>query len=126
MLPSEVNAAVVATARSPYWRETDARLVLAAWMDSGQSMSAFARHFGLCAQRLRRWRRRLDGGGDGLDFHPVRLVERGLPLIEIADAAPPGAALELLLPQGRRISVGPGFDEETLVRLVRVVESLAC
>lgn len=29
---------------SPYWRDEDARAVLAAWASSGQSMGAFARH----------------------------------------------------------------------------------
>jgi hypothetical protein len=38
-------------------------------------------------------------------------------------AAPP-AALEVKLAGGRRIGVGPGFDERTLGRLVRALEGL--
>jgi DNA-binding transcriptional regulator YiaG len=56
MLSNEVSAAVAATARCSYWRAADARVVLAAWMDSDLSLSAFARHFGISVQRLRRWR----------------------------------------------------------------------
>jgi hypothetical protein len=41
-------------------------------------------------------------------------------------AAPPTAqaALEVVLAGGRRIGVGPGFDEGTLGRLVRALEAL--
>ena len=41
-------------------------------------------------------------------------------------AAPPAAlaALEVVLAGGRRIGVGPGFDEGTLGRLVRALEAL--
>jgi hypothetical protein len=34
------------------------------------------------------------------------------------------AALEVVLAGGRRIGVGPGFDERTLGRLVRALEGL--
>jgi hypothetical protein len=39
-------------------------------------------------------------------------------------AAPPAAqaALEVVLAGGRRIGVGPGFDERTLGRLLRALE----
>ena len=38
------------------------------------------------------------------------------------EAAPAG--LEVVLAGGRRIGVGPGFDEATLGRLVRALEAL--
>ena len=39
-------------------------------------------------------------------------------------SAVPQAALEVVLAGGRRIGVGPGFDEPTLGRLVRALEGL--
>ena len=44
-----------------YWREADARRVLDAWRATGSSMAAFARASGLPVERIRRWRRRLEG-----------------------------------------------------------------
>jgi len=61
-------------------------------------------------------------------------------LAKVADAAPPfaelrlvaaqnagsGAAIEVLLPTGRRLRVTRGFDGETLLRLVSLLESDRC
>ena len=38
----------------------------------------------------------------------------------------PPAHLELVLPNGRRIAVAPGFDPQTLRRLIAVVEGPSC
>ena len=38
--------------------------MLAAWRESGMSRSGFARASGVGAERLRRWRHRLDDGAD--------------------------------------------------------------
>jgi hypothetical protein len=63
------------------WRAEDARQVLAAWRESGESGRAFGRRYGFDAQRLSWWRKRLEGGeGTKADesatrFIPATLVE---------------------------------------------------
>jgi transposase len=55
-------------------------------------------------------------------FLPVRLAETP------AVAQPPTdrAAIEVVLGAGRRVAVAPGFDEETLRRVVAALESTRC
>jgi transposase len=55
-------------------------------------------------------------------FLPIRLTET------IAVAQPPTdrAAIEVVLDAGRRVAVSPGFDEETLRRVVLALESKRC
>ena len=120
------RAAVEAAAANPYWREADARVVLTAWRESGLSLAAFARQFGISVQRLRRWHHDLEGP-DSVDavacapkVHPVQVVFDGLAAAEPA----PSAELELVLLGGRRVIVRAGFDADVLARLVRAVESL--
>ena len=43
-----------------------------------------------------------------------------------AEGADPTAHLELILPNGRRIAVAPGFDPQTLRRLIATVEGDPC
>lgn len=54
-------------------------------------------------------------------FLPVTILPDPLPIVA---AAP--QSLELILPNGRRIAVAPGFDPETLRRLLAVVEERPC
>ena len=55
---------------------------------------------------------------------------RFLPVTILADPIPsitaPSAHLELILPHGRRIAVAPGFDPQTLRRLIAAVEGTPC
>ena len=95
-----------------YWTEDQARTAVAAWRASGLSAGAFAASHGLCAPRLRRWRRRLDEGpAPAVALLPVALLSTAsvAPCLEV-DVA------------GYRIRVPPGFDEATLRRLVGVLE----
>jgi transposase len=55
------------------------------------------------------------------DFLPVTILPDPLPAV----AATP-QALELILENGRRIAVAPGFDPQTLRRLITVVEAGPC
>lgn len=59
MYARDVESALRAAGENPYWRQPDAELALSLWQDSGQSLSAFGRPFGISVQKLRRWRRRL-------------------------------------------------------------------
>ena len=53
-----------------------------------------------------------------------------LPVTILPDPTPsstePTSHLELILPNGRRIAVAPGFDTQTLRRLIAVVEGPPC
>ncbi|MGZ3386484.1 MAG: IS66 family insertion sequence element accessory protein TnpA [Frankiaceae bacterium] len=53
-----------------------------------------------------------------------------LPVTILPDPTPATAvspqSLELILPNGRRIAVAPGFDPQTLRRLIAVVEDRPC
>jgi hypothetical protein len=54
-----------------------------------------------------------------------------LPVTIIADPIPPSITaspphLELILSNGRRIAIAPGFDPQTLRRLISVVEERPC
>ncbi len=52
---------------------------------------------------------------------PVTILPEPTPSI----TGPP-AHLELILPNGRRIAVAPGFDPQTLRRLIATVEGTPC
>jgi hypothetical protein len=61
---------------------------------------------------------------------PVDAIPHFLPVTILPDPAPAIAVsqqlLELILPNGRRIAVAPGFDSQTLRRLIAVVEDPSC
>ena len=111
------NGALGRWVRNGYWREVDARAVLEAWRESGETMATFARRHGIQRGRLERWSRRLRESGPEVRFHPVRVVS--------APASPErtGASnhIELQLATGHRIRVAPGFDPEDLRRVLFVI-----
>lgn len=106
--------------REAHWRE-----VVRQWRTSGLSKAAFARREGICRQLMSWWdaelRRREDVRGKAMagpgrpSFVPVRVVEPTAGL----------TALELVA-GGRVVRVRPGFDPQTLQRLVEALEGGAC
>ena len=122
----QIRSLVTQKLTSRYWRRPDAEVIVAALLHSGMTVSAFGREFGVCVQRLGRWRKRLVGHGEGdgsglpaTGFHPVHVV--------VGDAgANQVATFELVVRGGRRIAVHSDFDEQSLARLVRFVERLGC
>lgn len=127
MLPKQVESMVAARARSRYWREADARLIVGALSDSGMSMGAFGRHFGINVKRLRRWRRRLaELPAPSTTFHEVRVSEPVRPLAIVVDDAEAGAMFEVILRGERRIRLGASFDDHALAKLIGVLESTPC
>jgi transposase len=120
-----VDPAVATLLQSSYWRPADASLVLAAWSQSGLSLSAFARRHGIKPKRLWRWYERLGDRSSPAEtpaFLPVRLLFAGK-----QDEQPRGdGSIELVLQGGRRVVVRPGFDATLLAQLVRAVESWSC
>jgi hypothetical protein len=96
-----------------YWREAEAQAVVAAWRESGETLTTFARQRGVPPRRLARWARRLGGAkrGAAVRFHPVRLV---------APAARE-ARIEIVLGGGVEVRVPSGFAVEDLRRVLAVV-----
>jgi hypothetical protein len=91
---------------------------------SGLRPMEFCRRHGLAPSTLRRHLRKPGGAqrkaAAGVRFVAVTL--NGAPGPATKHAALAG--LEVVLAGGRRIGVGPGFDERTLGRLVRALEGV--
>jgi transposase-like protein len=95
------------------WSAADAGGVLEEVAASGLSLREFAARANLSAQRLYRWRRQLQSS-------PAATP----PFVEIRPTG--SAGIEVLLRSGHVLRVGPGFDEETVLRLVRALEDVQC
>jgi len=111
------QAAVARVAALRYWREPQARVVVEAWRQSGQTPWRFAERYGIEARRLRRWAGRLAPEEQAVRFHRVRLVEGG---------APGGRSrelLEIVLGAEWTVRVAPGFAAEDLERVLGVLGS---
>jgi hypothetical protein len=116
------RADVRQVAKRPYWRESEARVLVEAWRSSGETLTRFARRHGFEARRLARWVSRLEQAADeGVRFYPVRLLE--------GQAQPErngsGARIEIELAHGRRVCVPHGFEAEDLRRVLAVLDEVA-
>ena len=102
-------------AASSYWGEEDARVIVAAWQASGETLSAFARRYHVDRRRVARWAGRLEASTP-VRFHSVRVTQ---------DAEPRPSAQEIVieLPNGARIRLPPGFEAEDLRRLLSVLDA---
>lgn len=102
--------------RSGYWREDDAREVVAAWRRSGESRAQFCRAHGIAVARLSRWIVRLERATT-MPFHAVRVtgVARG-----------DSNALVVELPGVATIRLAPGFAVEDLRSILSALEADAC
>ena len=89
------------------WRPADAERVIAAWQASGKSLAAFADDYGIGAQRITWWRKRLASGepatSSSMEFVPVTV--RGAPELASAAAVAVRATVTLTMPGGVRIEV---------------------
>ncbi|MGQ0813144.1 MAG: IS66 family insertion sequence element accessory protein TnpA, partial [Gemmatimonadota bacterium] len=98
------------------WREDDARVVVEAWRQSGQSLGEFARKRDVHPVRLARWEKRLRSAGSAsVSFHPVRLVQ-AQPAHNSADNK-----IELVLRAGELIRLPRGFAAEDLRQVLGVL-----
>lgn len=122
MYARDVESALRAAAKNPYWRQPDAELVLSLWSSSGQSLSAFGRQFGISRQKLRRWRRKLRDS-DLPTLYPVELVS---PAADDWPREAGGGEVEVVLRGGRRVVIRAGFDQALLTEVAAVVESWGC
>lgn len=127
MVQAHIRVVAQRASQNKYWRESDARAVLAALSDSGLSLSEFARQFALHPARIERWQKRLaatpdvaprlDGARGDVAFHPIHVV---------VDDGSADRGLEIVLGNGRRIAVRGDFDPQVLERLVRCLDALPC
>ena len=89
------------------------------WHGSGLSIAEFCRQQRLAAASFYNWRRILaQRDAETVDFVPVRVVPETAP----GPTQSAAAGLELVLDDGRRLRVGPAFDDATLRRLLAVLE----
>ena len=98
--------------------------LVSAFAASGLGARGFCQQHGLAMSTLRRnlKRPRQAPGPSETGARLVAVKVNGTPEPAARQAA--FAALEIKLAGGRRLGVGPGFDERTLGRLVRALEGL--
>lgn len=126
--------------RSRAWRRAWWRNHVDVWRDSGLSGAEYCRRHGLKPQSFYWWRGRFtreDGGSSkrrGAESpdstqssKAVECSSSASVFTEIRLASLPSAScgVEVVLSGERRVRVEPGFDEETLVRVVQTLEELA-
>jgi hypothetical protein len=101
-----------------YWREADARVIVEAWQQSGETGVAFARELGVHPRRLRWWASRLGRPQPtAVRFHPVRVAS--------ADTSQREVWIEMDLGNGPRVRVPPGFAAEDLRRVLAVLDEVS-
>lgn len=99
--------------KEQYWRGYLARREA-----SGLSVRDFCEFHGLSQQSFYWWRREISRRDQAKSqFLPVQVVPDQPPTHS------GGAAVEIILAQGRLLRVGPGFDPQTLVRVIELLEA---
>jgi hypothetical protein len=102
----------------------DWRSRLQRWAKSGLGPGDFAKQEGVSVSTLYRWARRLALGPVRRGRGRPRVQPSVIPVVVKPDASPllgPTPQLEVLLRSGDVIRVPRGFDDDTLVRVVRVL-----
>lgn len=104
--------------REAYWRGQ-----VAAWKRSGESVRGYCRSRGLSEAGFHFWKRELKRRDAGTASEPEQpaFAEVRLPSSAVHDAL-----IEISVSGSRRIHVHPGFDEETLLRVIAALERVAC
>jgi len=101
--------------------------VASLYQASGLGRSEFCRRHGLALSTLNRHLKKQQHqehrGDGGVGRRPLVEVELAAAVSPVCTGDQPGA-LTVLLPNGRKVEVGDGFDDETLRRLVAVLERL--
>src|SRR5437867_4484981 len=103
--------------------------LLGLWQQSKLSVRAFCRRHRLSEPSFYSWRRTLrqrgligqDPADDAVKVQTPAFVQVS---VDAGAAAP--KSIEVVLAQGRRLRVRPGFDVNTLRQLLRVLEEPAC
>jgi transposase len=111
---------VVETGRRRRWSDEEKLRIVEESLAGHRQASATARRHGIPTSLLFKWRRDLLGdparrAGPGPAFIPVAVAPD-------APASVGGEHIEVVLPDGRRVVVGPGFDAAALARVLAVLE----
>jgi transposase-like protein len=107
--------------RDPH-KERFWRRIVQQWRKSGLSVRDFCRQRDLPKPRFYAWRRTLQQrDAEAARFIPVRVVPQVMTQ-PVTDAGRLSTGLELILGSGQRLSVGPAFDDDTLRRLLTILE----
>jgi len=101
--------------------------VASLYQASGLGRSEFCRRHGLALSTLNRYlqkqlQQQEHRGNDGVGRSPLVEVKLAAAVSPACTGDPPGSLM--LLSKGRRVEVGDGFDDETLRRLVVVLDRL--
>jgi len=100
--------------KEEFWRG-----VVERWRRSGLSVAAFCRREDLAACSLHWWRQELKRrDSENSPFLPVQVAG--------VLSASSKNEIEIVLTSGRRISIPPGFDAQTLRQVLGVLEEPAC
>ena len=104
-------------------REANWRGRVAAWERSGESVRGYCRAREVSEAAFHFWKRELKRRDAGAATNAERsaFAEVRLPSFAVHEAL-----IEIAVVGSRRIRVHPGFDEETLARVLAVVERAAC
>jgi transposase-like protein len=101
------------------WSEDEARGVIDAWRESGETVAAFARREGLAAHRVYWWRGRLGGGSmPAASLLPVVLRATPGPMMSRA------AGISVWTRQGHRIDVAE-VDEASARWVAMMMKSIS-
>ncbi len=123
--PAAQQNLLTAAAHRSRWREEHARVVVAAWKDSGLTMREFAARHSVPQKRLERWSCKLRKRERSQTGAPLRFVPVEIPAPTVcstnADDQHRTDSMELVLPTGVRVTLGAGFDADALKRLLLVV-----
>ena len=102
-----------------FWRQAIRR-----WRKSGLSAAAFCLDNGLTEAHFYAWRRTLAArDAESMSFAQVHVLTDET--VDNGSGPPPvtsSGALELVLANGRLLRIGAGFDQDTLRRLLPLVE----
>jgi hypothetical protein len=97
-----------------FWRR-----MIRQWQKSGLSVRAFCRLHGLSEPSIYAWRRTLARrDADTFQFVPVEIVPDEPAAVGDNDHG----RLQLVLHGGRRLSIAPGFDADTLRQVLAILE----
>ena len=100
-----------------YWSEVEGRRAVDAWRASGLTKDAFARRYGISAQRIRYWSRRLDSSAG---------TETTLALAPVTVIASAASEIAIELRSGHLVRLRGDVDEEQLARVIRAAERASC
>ena len=116
-----MGRAKVDVEKERYWRKAIREAAR-----SGLSIREFCRRHELKESQFHWWQRRLRASGpSGAKDKPTGERAASFALVS-EEAGAVEAGLELVLADGRRLRIGRGVDEETLRRVLGVVETTGC